>query len=78
LASGLDGVQLSWRDLNAITYENGGKLLSGEDIANTITSLDELQAAVVGGAITLEESRSRIKDIVESNLEAAASLDELR
>jgi hypothetical protein len=78
LASGLDGVQLSWRDLNAVTHENGGKLLSGEDIANTITSLDELQAAVVGGAITLEESRSRIKDIVESNLEAAASLDELR
>lgn len=78
LTDGLDGVQISWRELSALTGENGEKLLDSADIANSITSINDLRDAWFASAISYEDYRTRLAELVEQNLASAASLEELR
>lgn len=77
LRSGLDGLNVSWRDMLALTDENGEAYFSSEDIANMITNVGDLNVALAEGHITAEQWSTRFAALANEAMGAAQSLAEL-
>ena len=77
LAAGLDTMNMSWRDMAALKDENGEAYFNPEDIANMITNIGDLNAALAEGAITAEQYTARFEELSQDAAASATSLSEL-
>ena len=77
LKSGIDSLNVSWRDMAALQDENGDSYFTGEDIANMITNIGDLNAALGEKAISEAEFEARYTTLVNDMAGAAQSLAEL-
>ena len=77
LKSGIDSLNVSWRDMAALQDENGDSYFTGEDIANMITNIGDLNAALGEKAISEAEFEARSTTLVNDMAGAAQSLAEL-